>query len=53
MKGEELDKILGLEFGVDDYIIKLFLVRELFVRVKVVFRRINMFDIEDEEVYDF
>ncbi|WMJ82116.1 response regulator transcription factor [Clostridium sp. MB40-C1] len=38
-KGEELDKILGLELGADDYIIKPFSVRELVARVKAVLRR--------------
>ncbi|MCY6959450.1 response regulator transcription factor [Clostridium brassicae] len=38
-KGEELDKILGLELGADDYIIKPFSIRELVARVKAVLRR--------------
>ena len=38
-KDDEIDKILGLEIGGDDYMCKPFSVRELLVRIKVLFRR--------------
>ena len=38
-KGEELDKVLGLEMGADDYMTKPFSMRELLARVKAMLRR--------------
>lgn len=38
-KGEEIDKVLGLELGADDYITKPFSLRELLTRIKVILRR--------------
>lgn len=40
-KSEEIDKVLGLELGADDYITKPFSVREVMARVKAQIRRIN------------
>ncbi len=38
-RGEIIDKILGLELGADDYIVKPFEIKEVLVRIKVIFRR--------------
>lgn len=51
-KGEELDKILGLELGADDYLTKPFSVRELVARVKAVLRRTRT-QYPMENVYNF
>ncbi|EGY80310.1 response regulator [Peptoniphilus indolicus] len=41
-KEEEVDKILGLELGADDYVVKPFSMRELTARVKAILRRRNI-----------
>lgn len=41
-KSEEIDKILGLEIGADDYLTKPFSVREFIARVKAIFRRTKL-----------
>ena len=40
-KSSELDRVLGLELGADDYVTKPFSVSELMARVKAIFRRID------------
>lgn len=41
-RSEEIDRVLGLEFGADDYLTKPFSVREFIARVKAIFRRSEM-----------
>ncbi len=50
-KSEELDKILGLELGADDYITKPFSVREMLARVKAVLRRSLGFEEEENNIF--
>jgi len=57
-KSEELDKVLGLELGADEYITKPFSIRELIARVKALFRRMEVNksqsdESEGEDVLDF
>lgn len=40
-KAEEVDKVLGLELGADDYMTKPFSIREFLARVKAMFRRVD------------
>ncbi len=48
-KGDEIDRILGLEFGADDYLPKPFSTRELMARVKAVLRRYSQNDNEEKK----
>ncbi|MGD2113987.1 MAG: response regulator transcription factor [Acidobacteriota bacterium] len=41
-KDEEFDRVLGLELGADDYLVKPFSLRELVARVRVLFRRLAL-----------
>ena len=53
-KGEVFDKVLGLELGADDFIVKPFDMKELSARVKAVLRRYNAHaQAADEEVVKF
>ena len=51
-KGQEIDKVLGLELGADDYVTKPFSRRELLARVKALLRR-DQRNAEPTEVYRF
>ena len=46
VKNKEIDKVLGLELGADDYVTKPFSVRELSARVKTIFRRLGEYSAE-------
>lgn len=48
-KSEEIDRVLGLEIGADDYITKPFSIRELLARIKAVLRRTNKINDGKEE----
>lgn len=48
-KGEDMDKILGLEYGADDYITKPFNILEVKARLKAIMRRTNRREKAEEE----
>ncbi len=52
-RSEEVDKVLGLELGADDYVTKPFSPRELMVRVKAVLRRTEREQKKDLDRYTF
>ncbi|HEV8485947.1 MAG TPA: response regulator transcription factor [Blastocatellia bacterium] len=51
-RGQEIDKVVGLELGADDYVTKPFSIRELMARVKAVLRRVSP-PVTAPEVYRF
>jgi DNA-binding response OmpR family regulator len=53
-KGEDMDKILGLEYGADDYITKPFNILEVKARIKAILRRNNKFsnEVEDTKIIE-
>ncbi|UCE40413.1 MAG: response regulator transcription factor [Candidatus Aminicenantes bacterium] len=52
VKDEEVDKVLGLELGADDYVTKPFSLKELTARVKALLRRVEDYQ-NDMSVYRF
>jgi two-component system alkaline phosphatase synthesis response regulator PhoP len=51
-RGQEIDKVVGLELGADDYVTKPFSIRELMARVKAVLRRASV-QVSAPAVYRF
>jgi two-component system alkaline phosphatase synthesis response regulator PhoP len=51
-RGQEVDKVVGLELGADDYVTKPFSIRELLARVKAVLRRTAVIP-KDQEQHSF
>jgi DNA-binding response OmpR family regulator len=49
-KGEEIDKVLGFELGIDDYVVKPFSPRELSLRIRAILKRDRRQRMEDQEV---
>jgi two-component system response regulator CpxR len=47
-KGEEMDRVLGLELGADDYLAKPYSHRELLARIKALLRRIELDKVQQE-----
>ena len=47
-KGETFDKVLGLELGADDYVVKPFDTKEIIARIKAVYRRVGQVTSETE-----
>lgn len=48
-KDSEIDRVVGLEMGADDYLVKPFSIRELLARVKALFRRVEALSAAPED----
>ena len=49
-RGEEIDRVVGLEIAGDDYVVKPFSPRELVARVKVILKRLPVNNVETKPV---
>ncbi len=52
-RGEDSDKIMGLDIGADDYMVKPFSPGEVIARIKAVLRRVEITDDEKEKIIKF
>ena len=52
-RGEDYDKIMGLDIGADDYVIKPFSASELMARIRAVLRRLNMQEPESKNTLTY
>jgi DNA-binding response OmpR family regulator len=52
-RGEDFEKIMGLDIGADDYIVKPFSPAEVMARVRAILRRITYPDGQKQQVYSF
>lgn len=52
-KGETFDKVLGLELGADDYVVKPFETKEVIARIKAVLRRSGITGEEDKKIVNY
>lgn len=48
-KGEEIDRVIGLEVGADDYLVKPFSLRELVARIRALLRRSKVVDTDSSQ----
>ena len=52
-KGETFDKVLGLELGADDYVVKPFDTKEIMARIKAVLRRTGTVEENEQKVVEY
>lgn len=52
-RGEDFEKIMGLDIGADDYIVKPFSPAEVMARVRAIMRRITQTDGQKEQIFSF